>query len=356
MKKFLWPASRQFLRNPTPRSLLAFVTLTGSLAVSLAPRQAAAQQVAAAEALFERGLAAMQAKDFVTGCPAIEESYRLDPRPGTMFTLAECENQRGRIATAATRYEDYLSFFSRLPADMQAQQGDRARVAAEQRDALRARSPRLTIAAPPQLPSGASVTLDRVALSRPSWGVALPVDPGEHVVRLEAPGHQRVEKATAIREGQAVTVQLELGPATTTAQDPGAPPAAPPTSPARGGDALTGVQTGGLILGGIGVIGLGVGAVFGLVTMGHASTVSGACDAEPTDGTTLCNGTDGPEAADAASTTGAVSTIGFGVGAAALAGGILMFILGDDDGTEAAMRPLVVGDHRGGLLGAAGTF
>lgn len=347
---------RPLLSSPIRSSVLAIATLVASLA----PSQAAAQEVAAAEALFERGLAAMEMRDFATACPAIEESYRLDPRAGTMFTLAECENQRGRIATAATRYEDYLSFFARLPADLQAKQGERAAVAAQQRDALRARSPRLTITAPALLPAGASVTLDQVELSRPSWGVALPVDPGEHVVRLEAPGHQRVEKTTAMREGQAITVQLELGPATAApgvALPPAVVPPAPPlATPSRRGDGLTDVQTGGLVLGGIGVAGVGVGAVFGLITMRHASTVSDACDPEATDGTTLCNGPEGPDAADAAWTTGAVSTIGFGVGAAALAGGILLFVLGDDDGTGAATRPLVVGDHRGGLLGAAGTF
>jgi hypothetical protein len=347
MKKPLRPRVGSALR----RSLLAIATL----AASLAPRQAAAQEVAAAEALFERGLASMEQRDFATACPAIEESYRLDPRPGTMFTLAECENQRGRIATAATRYEDYLSFYARLPADLQVKQGDRAAEAAKQRDALRARSPRLTIAAPPELPAGASVTLDDVALSRPSWGVAIPVDPGEHVVRLEAPGHQRVEQTRLMREGEAITVQLTLGPATA-APGPTAAPAPPNTGPSRGGEGLTGMQAGGLVLGGIGVAGLGVGAVFGLITMGHASTVSVGCDAEATEGVTLCNGPDGPDAADAASTTGAVSTIGFGVGAAALAGGILLLVLGDDDGTDAALRPLVVGDDRGGLLGARGRF
>lgn len=343
------------MTNALRRSILPSVLAIATLVASVSPRQAEAQEIAAAEALFERGLAAMEVRDFAIACPAIEESYRLDPRPGTMFTLAECENQRGRTATAATRYEDYLSFYSRLPADLQAKQGDRAAVAAQQRDALRVRSPRLTLAAPPDLPDDASVTLDQVVLTRPSWGVALPVDPGEHVVRLEAPGHQLMEKTAAIHEGQAITIQLELGPATT-APGTRAPMATPSTSPSTGHEGLTGMQTGGLVLGAIGVAGLGVGAVFGLITMGHASTVEGACDAEATGDATLCSGPEGPEAADAAKTTGTVSTIGFGLGAAALAGGILLLVLGDDDGADAALRPLVVGDHRGGLMGAAGTF
>ena len=66
------------------RHRLAAAYLLGMTAIA-AP--AAAQDVASAEALFDRGLAGMRAGNYEVGCPALSESYRLDPRPGTLFTL-----------------------------------------------------------------------------------------------------------------------------------------------------------------------------------------------------------------------------------------------------------------------------
>jgi hypothetical protein len=339
-----------------PSALAAVLTTLGCL---LAAPPALAQDVAASEAQFERGLAAMKAGDYATGCPAIEESYRLDPRPGTMFTLAECENRRGRTATAATRYEDYLSFHARLPADQQARQGERPRVAATQRDALRARAPRLTIVVPEGAPVDATVTRDGVVLEAPSWNVALPVDPGEHVVRLEAPGRAPTEARITIGDGEALSVPLALG-AVAPAADRPPPPAAsrPPQASPAADRGLTGVQTGGLILGGVGVAALGAGSVFGLLTLGEKSTIDRACPASPGGGARLCSTREGKDAADSAATTGAISTVAFGVGAAALAGGILMLVLGDDDGAAAAadVRPVLSADATGGFAGARGRF
>src|SRR4051794_16280293 len=89
------------------RALFLFLTILTSLVV-LRPTAAAAQDIAAAEALFESGLADMQAGRYETGCKALAESQRIDPRGGTLFTLATCEARWGRIATAVTRFGDYL--------------------------------------------------------------------------------------------------------------------------------------------------------------------------------------------------------------------------------------------------------
>src|SRR5690349_1860666 len=70
--------------------------------------------------LFNQGLEAMRARRFEEGCPKLEQSYQLKPRPGTLFTLAECEAQRGRIATAVRRYEEYLKAFESMSPEEQA--------------------------------------------------------------------------------------------------------------------------------------------------------------------------------------------------------------------------------------------
>src|SRR5882672_11152052 len=75
--------------------------------------------------LFNQGLEAMRAKRFDEGCPKLEQSYQLKRRPKTLFTLAECEAQRERIATAVRRYEEYLELFESLSPEEQAAQEEK---------------------------------------------------------------------------------------------------------------------------------------------------------------------------------------------------------------------------------------
>src|SRR5688572_10356592 len=116
-----------------PRRILLLSTLLLPLALA---SPALAEDVAAAEALFNRGMTDMEAGRYDAGCKAIAESQRLDPRPGTLFTLAVCETRWGHIATAVTHYGDYLTLYDRLTPDHQARQVERAKEAKKQRDTL----------------------------------------------------------------------------------------------------------------------------------------------------------------------------------------------------------------------------
>ena len=109
-----------------------------------------------AQKLFDRGVDAMEGKRYDQACPDIEASYKLDPRPGTLFTLAECEAQRGRLATAADRYEEYLALYATLPADKKAKQGDREATARRQKETLRPAGAAADAGAAPGAPPGPS--------------------------------------------------------------------------------------------------------------------------------------------------------------------------------------------------------
>ncbi len=119
----------------------------GIALVALAP--AATAQGSTAQTQFDYGLAEMEAGRYSSGCPALAESYRIDPHPGVLFTLSECENKWGRIASAFTHYEAYLDLFAHMSDEQKAHQRGRDRIAASQRDALRAMVPQLAIALPP---------------------------------------------------------------------------------------------------------------------------------------------------------------------------------------------------------------
>lgn len=137
------------------------------LGLAAAPRSAAAE--GRSEALFTRGLADMLAGRHETGCPALAESYKLEPLPGTLFTLAECEAQRGRSATAVASYEAYLALFSTLSPERQAKQRGREIIAARQRALLGQDVPLLTVTLGPGAPSGTVVRRDGEELPRTGW-------------------------------------------------------------------------------------------------------------------------------------------------------------------------------------------
>src|SRR5256885_723480 len=130
-------------RLPVAPSLL--LASLGTLALA---RPASADDLAVANDLFSRGLADMEAGRYETGCPALAESQRIEPRPGTLFTLATCEDRRGRVATATALYGDYLAMVERLPEARRLQHRDRAQLARAAREKLVTDVPELTLAPP----------------------------------------------------------------------------------------------------------------------------------------------------------------------------------------------------------------
>src|SRR5262245_59473272 len=139
---------RTFMHRSTPLALACFA---GALLVG-AP--AAAEGSDRAEILFNRGVEDMEAHQYESACPALTESYKLDPRPGVLFALAECEAQRGHIATAVARYDDYLAFVAKLSPDKQRKQRDREKQSRAQKAALSPQIPELTLVLPSDAPLG----------------------------------------------------------------------------------------------------------------------------------------------------------------------------------------------------------
>lgn len=188
-------------------ALISAAALSCVLSAALPAR---ADDVAQAKQLFEHGVEDLEAGRFDKACPAIEQSYKLDPRPGTLFTLAECENKRGRLATALRHYDEYLAAYGALSQEKMAKQGDREKVAREQKAALSARVPELTLALPPNAPAATKVTRDGAAVDRLELGTPMRVDPGDHIVVTQAPGGPpttvRITLAAGERRGIALVV------------------------------------------------------------------------------------------------------------------------------------------------------
>jgi hypothetical protein len=319
--------------------LRAFAAALALLGVSLvAPSVALAEAPASpAETLFEQGLAEMRAGRYDTGCPRLAESYRLDPLPGALFTLADCEAAWGRTATALDHYQAFVELLTTLPPARRDRFAERRGIALAKMAALSGVVPELTIDVAPGAPAGLVVKRNGVALEPAAYGVGRKVDPGEYVVTAEVDGRATWERTIHLAERDRARVEvpvLLVGAAPAAGEVPAAhaipttesAPSRPPWLP---------------IAAGVGAAGLLTGIVAGSMALADKSTIDSDCPGH------VCN-SDGRSAVNAGQSAALVSTIGFAVG---LAGGAAAGIL-----WLTSPHPTVVGFDRGAGLGIAGAF
>jgi hypothetical protein len=303
----------------------------------LAPLPAAAQNSdsdrALAESLFESGRKLMAEKKYAEACPKLAESFRLDPTTGTLLNLAVCHRDEGRIASAWAEFKDAAALARR---DGRA---DREQFAQEQVSALEPRLPRLTISVAGES-EGLSISRDETAIGKPAWGVPVAVDPGNHAIAATAPGYRKWETTIAIaeRENKTVTVPaLEADPTAGTAAE-SAPassqqvsPGAADQGPAPSPGVNKGKRVASYVAFGVGAVGLGVGAFFGIDAMSKKSDSDDKC-------TPGCN-QEGVDLSEDARTSARISTVGFGVGLVGIGVGTwLLLTSGSPQGAPATAR------------------
>jgi hypothetical protein len=270
-----------------------------------------AQSAASAEALFREGRQAADAGDHRLACEKFHESHRLDPAPGTMLNIADCEEKQGHLASAWTFYRAVLQ---KLPPS-----DERSTLAKARAQALEPRLPKLTVRLAPNAPSNSRVLRDGVELKSASLDTALPVDPGKHLIEVSAPGHAPRVYEFSLDEGEQRTREVAPGKALDGTSGAGGDASADTSSG-------SGKRTLGWVLGGVGVAGLAVGAVTGVMVLGKKSTVDDNCNADK-----RCNA-EGADAAESGKTLGTVSGISFIVGGVALAAGAWLVL--SDGGEE----------------------
>lgn len=170
------------------------------IAVGLSTLTTWGQQQTFAESLFRQGRDAMRAGALDAACDKFSESYRLDPVIGTLLNLATCEERRGRLATAWTRFHQLVD--RAPPGD------DRAQLAMARIAALEPNLPRLRIVLLGPRMATAIVTEDGVELREPSFESPIQVDPGAHVIELRRGDIVLEHEALDIRAREQLEVRL----------------------------------------------------------------------------------------------------------------------------------------------------
>lgn len=280
-----------------------------ALSLSLCLGASKARAAERAEVLFERGVEAFLAGKFEQGCPLLEQSYVIDPLPGVLFTLAECQFGWGKAKTAADNYGKFLDAIGRLPPAEASKHAERAAVAIRKR-AVAARSiasVRITVSG--TWVAGTRLTLDHKDVTL-VVGKLVELDPGPHQVVLAQPGHARVVRSVQLGPAQSEAVAFTLSAE--------APPAATNAQPAQEAP-RAGAPTAAYVLGGVGALGVVVGTVTGLMAQSKKSTINDNCPGR------VCNA-EGRDAVDSGQRFATISTISFGVGIGALVGATYLFL------------------------------
>jgi hypothetical protein len=169
-------------------------------------------------------------------------------------------------------------------------------------------------------------------------GESLTLDPGSHVFHFEAKGASSLDRQVVVAEGQRnqqVAVVLEVSaPAPPSSPERQPLPRSP--SPASTSDGLGTQKIVAAAAGGVGVIGLGVGTVFGVVALSKRSAANGVCP-----GTTCPTQLGSQKWSDAVAAS-SISTAAFIVGGAGLLAGATLWF------TAPAAKRTQVGAYPGG--------
>lgn len=279
--------------------------------VGLGPRAALAQSAdtATAEALFEQGKQLLRAGNAAAACPKLAESQRIDPSTGTLLALAMCHEADGKLASA------WAAFVSVQARARNEGRQDREQAAHARAQALKPRLSTLEVRVPAEVAAqpGLEVRRDGTLLGRGGWNVVVPVDGGEHVVEVSAPGKAAWRGAASLKaeaDAAVVTVPvLKAGPTEVNAAD------------AKLAGRWGGLEWTGVGFAGAGVVGLGIGGYFLSSALGDKSDSSKDC------GGNVC-GPAGAEDRRAAVANGDRATIFAIAGGVLAAGGATLFVVG----------------------------
>ncbi len=210
-----------------------------------------------AETLFNEARSLVDAGRDAEGCPKFEASFALHPSASTMINIARCHERQGKVATAWQDYQRAITSNKDTPDEQRrkalldiAQQGLRA---------LAPRLPKLRIVIP-DAPTNMEILRGETRIPPAALFQDLAVDPGRHEIRVRAPGYHPETRLVTLEEGKTVTVKFTLRPI----------------------DAMNSRATNpwrplGITLLAGGVVGLGVGATSGMLSLDTVNDVKARC-------------------------------------------------------------------------------
>jgi hypothetical protein len=339
---------------------MILVAVTFAVAATAAHRSALAQDKAAAEAAFDQANKLLADGKTAEACDAFARSQKLDAQFGTQYNLAGCYEKLGKTASAWTEFRALASLDTNPK---------RKAKSKESADRLASKLTKLLLTTRGGA-DGLVVTRNGTDVTA-SVGIESPVDPGEYAIVVSAPG--RVDwKSTVNVAGVGATVtveipELEMAPVE---KDPEGDIRLKPGDDDDDDDDGTDrriVDTPqpkskrkliGLSIAGAGVVSAAVGFVFGAQASSKWADAKELCGEENMcpDQATLDMS---KELTDAAKSKATLSTVFVGVGVAAIAGGVILWLTAPSasssaEGSAALQLTPTVSDEQVGLALSGG--
>lgn len=284
---------------------MSLVALATSL--TMAPCVRAQSATSTAEALFQAGRALFDEGKTDEACKKLAEAQRLEPGGGTLLLLGICHEKQGKVASAEAELRSALVIARRD------RRHDREKLAQRHLEAVTGKAPKVRFVVVSDAKDLRVRIDDGEVLSREVLGVDVPVDPGRHVVHVEAASHvpATVELVAPARPEVVEVVLPRLEPVA----DPPAPgPAVTPEDPGRTR------RVAALVSGGVSLVALGVGTGFGVRAMALAGDVRDTCDPRS------CGDPRAFATNDDAKVSANVANVALGVGVAAAVAAVVLYL------------------------------
>lgn len=277
------------------RWLLPLALLLGSTSAAYAAPSPRDRTDAAT--LTSKARAAGRAKHYDEAIELLRKADQLDPTPQRKLDLAKLLVPTGKLVEASRLLNGIVNDSSLGP------RGQGVKDAAKKQLAqFESRIPWLQVHVIGPT-SGVHIEVDGAEAEADSEA---PVDPGRHTIGVDADGYESGDRKVTVAEGEHKQVTITLNPS------PGrTAPTKPQPSSGSKGPAIAAFA--------VGAVGIGVGAVFGILAFDETAKAKSFCD-----GNRCPANPDVIDARNTAIANGNVSTVGFVVGGVGVAAGIIL--------------------------------
>lgn len=336
--------------SKTQFPFLAGTSLLAALAfspVAHAQDEPNAGDVAAARALGQEGVRLADSGNCTEAINKLERSEKMFHAPTTLARLGECQVLAGKLVEGTENLNRVVR--ESLPATAPlafAQAQERAKKILT---VAKPKIAKLKIAVAAPADAQFSVKVDGETVPHANLNTNRPIDPGEHLVEVSAPGYRSASARVNLGEGSVDSVALTLE------VDPNAVKSTPRTAPTArsqseivppGADPAPKSRAPAYLTLGLGAAGIGVGTVFGVLAMNKKDDLANNCANK------VCS-SEQQSTIDSGKSLATISTIGFGVGVVGLGVGTYLLLSGgsSSSSTRAARITPIVGTDRVGLSG-----
>lgn len=233
-----------------------------------------ANTLAAAKQLHQEAMAALEAHQFASACPKLEQVVRMIPEGyGARLSLGECYESAGQLASA------WQAFVIVEESSPKPEQRGEARSRA---NALFPKLARLVLIVPQELSKieDLEIRLNKAKLAKTVLNTPFPVDRGMHTISVQARGYQPWKRTLSLIEnGEKAEVEIPmLAKSVPSAAGKDARDLRQETQ----ASAWSTQRWAGLIIGIAGFAGLITGSAFGIeaIQLRNASNAGGKCRAD----------------------------------------------------------------------------